>query len=97
VARVAVARAGEVQELIPCTQREGMCCRALLEGACVDWHPECLFYTVYSRVAGRMDRRLLKGDWEESCRALQEDKIRFRGHYSKTSFAAGERGRSVMD
>jgi len=25
-----------------------------------------------------MDRRLLKGAWEESCRALQEEKIRFR-------------------
>ena len=61
VARVAVARAGEVQELIPCTQRGGMYCRALPEGACVAWHPECLFYTVYRRVAGRMDRRLLKG------------------------------------
>jgi len=58
VATVAVARAGEVQELIPCTQREGMCCRALSEGACVAWHPECLFYTCIA---------VSQGEWIGDC------------------------------
>ena len=95
MARVAVARAGEVQELIPCTQRGGMCCRALPEGACVAWHLECFILCIavsQGELIGDCSKELGKKAAE---RCKRTEKIRFRGVITAKPVLLREKGGGV--